>query len=237
MSVHCMSWVLKHSEATLGARLVLLVLADHAKDDGTAAWPAVATVAHEARVSPQAARAALRRLEAAGMIEATGKSKKGTTVYRVLMGEQVTRALPDEGRKLAASNGQVTCAEPSIEPSTSQSSPDGEGKVDEARAVFEHWQSAFDKPRASLTDGRRKKIKARLEEGYGVDRIQRAIDGCAGSEWHRANDHIGLTLICQSGEKLERFEAMPVPKAKSDADLSDERNREGRRKRLEELSR
>lgn len=84
MSVHVISWALRHSEATLGDRLVMLVLADHAKDDGTNAWPSVATIATQARLSERQTQRALRNLEELGEIVATGRSQKGTTVYSIV---------------------------------------------------------------------------------------------------------------------------------------------------------
>lgn len=86
MSVHVSSWVLQHSEAKLGARLVLLVIADHASDDGTRSWCSVDTLGREARLSRRATQDALRRLEADGAIIETGTGPKGTHEYRVVMG-------------------------------------------------------------------------------------------------------------------------------------------------------
>jgi len=83
VSVHVLSWALRHSEARQSDRLVLLVLADHAKDDGTAAWPSVETIARQARISERQAQRALRSLEGDGEIRATGKSKSGTTVWEI----------------------------------------------------------------------------------------------------------------------------------------------------------
>lgn len=86
MSVHVMSWVLRHSDETLGRRLVLLVIADHASEDGTQSWCSVSTLAREARLSRRATQDALRRLEASGAIVETGKGPRGTHEYRVAMG-------------------------------------------------------------------------------------------------------------------------------------------------------
>lgn len=86
MSVHVTSWVLKHSDTKLGPRLVLLVIADHASDDGTRSWCSVETLGHEARLSRRAVQEALRRLEADGSIVETGKGPKGTHEYAVVMG-------------------------------------------------------------------------------------------------------------------------------------------------------
>lgn len=92
MSIHVMSWVLKRSPARLGERLVLLVLADHASDDGTDAFAAVSTIAFEARISERAAQYALRNLEAGGAIAATGVHPQwGTTIYSVRMDDSAER--------------------------------------------------------------------------------------------------------------------------------------------------
>lgn len=76
-----MSWVLRESDATLGDRLVLLVLADHAKEDGTSAWPSVETIAHQSRLTRRQAQRCLRNLEESGEIVETGKSRQGTHIY------------------------------------------------------------------------------------------------------------------------------------------------------------
>lgn len=81
MSVHVLSWVLRESTAELGDRLVLLVLADHAREDGTSAWPSLETIAHQSRLSERQARRCLRNLEASGEIVETGRSRKGTHIY------------------------------------------------------------------------------------------------------------------------------------------------------------
>lgn len=87
MSIHVISDVLRHSQAKLGTRLVLIVLADHAKRDGTGAWPSVATIADEANLSERAVQRALRELEAAGEVVSQGPHPEhGTTVWDVLVG-------------------------------------------------------------------------------------------------------------------------------------------------------
>jgi Helix-turn-helix domain len=79
------------------------------------------------------------------------------------------------------------------------------------KSIFEHWRQTMGKNGARLTPERRSKIAARLKQGYTADQIKRAIDGCAGSKFHRDGGYNDLTLICRSGAKLESFEAMPVP--------------------------
>jgi hypothetical protein len=86
VSVHVSSWVFKNSPAEKTERLVLLVLADHANGDGDGAYPSVPTIQREARVRGRSTvQGALRTLEGAGAIDATGATDVGTTVYRVSM--------------------------------------------------------------------------------------------------------------------------------------------------------
>jgi hypothetical protein len=79
-----LAWVIHEAPITAkGDILALIVLANHARADGSNAWPSVRTIAKEGRLSERGARQALRNLEAAGAITATGKSRFGTTVYQV----------------------------------------------------------------------------------------------------------------------------------------------------------
>ncbi len=130
MSIHPMSWVLRESEAKLGDRLVLLVLADHASDDGTGAWPSVATIAAEARLSTRQAQRCLRNLVAQGEIEEDGKSKAGTVNW-TLVGYQRGRqnvtpeatSTAPRGVTSSTSGGDRMSPEPSLEqPSLEQPS-------------------------------------------------------------------------------------------------------------------
>lgn len=213
MSVHALSWVFRHSEATLGARLVLLVLADHAKDDGTFAWPSVETMAAQARLSKRAVQAALRRLEADGHIRSRGQSKAGTTIYDVLMGG----AESAPGVKIATPEMSSASPDPSIEPSE-ESSPEGE----DIRAIFDHWRQAFGlNGRSRLTPERRRKIRARLRQGYSADRLKRAVEGCAGSKWHVEQGHTDLAWILHNGSRVERFEALPSASERTDFSMYD----------------
>ena len=91
MSVQAMSWVFEHSESKLGARLVLLAVANHADKFGANAWGSVETYAAEARMSERQAQYALRALEKAGEIHETGRSERGTHVYELpLMGGAIS---------------------------------------------------------------------------------------------------------------------------------------------------
>lgn len=70
MSLVSMVWALKEAPVPNDpvAHLVLIAYADHAQDDGTAAWPSVAKVAGYARCTPRTVQTKLRLLIGWGLI-------------------------------------------------------------------------------------------------------------------------------------------------------------------------
>lgn len=82
---------------------------------------------------------------------------------------------------------------------------------DQVKEVFDHWITTMGKTsQAKLTDKRKKCVEARLKEGYTVNQIKKAIEGCAKSPHHMGQNDSGtvyddLTLICRTGDKLEQF--------------------------------
>ena len=119
MSVHVISWVLKQSdEEVAGRRLVLLVLADKADDDGTKAYPSVQTIAREARMSERGVRYALRELEKVGRIERLGiHPQAGTYEYRVVMREGGQGLPPGNGRREEGQSTTESLSQIAPEPS------------------------------------------------------------------------------------------------------------------------
>lgn len=95
---------------------------------------------------------------------------------------------------------------PNTKPKKKEERPPSE----EVSWIFSYWQSALNHPTAKLTAERKRKIEARLKEGYSVEQIIQAIDGCAASPFHRGQNDTGqvwddLELICRNGSKLESF--------------------------------
>ncbi len=80
-----------------------------------------------------------------------------------------------------------------------------------ARDVFEHWRTRMGKTDgAKLNDKRQAAIKARLAEGYTVDQIKEAVDGCALTPHNMGSNDRGekfndIELICRTGTNVERF--------------------------------
>lgn len=80
----------------------------------------------------------------------------------------------------------------------------------EITEIFTHWQQIMGHPQAKLIDARKRAIAGRLREGYTVDQIKQAIEGCKASPFHQGENDTGavyddLTLICRNGAKLEFF--------------------------------
>ncbi|GEL48298.1 hypothetical protein CHO01_34140 [Cellulomonas hominis] len=71
MTILTMVWALRKAPVPANdpvAHLVLIAYADHANDDGTAAWPSVATVASYARCTPRTVHTKLRLLLEHGLM-------------------------------------------------------------------------------------------------------------------------------------------------------------------------
>lgn len=109
--------------------------------------------------------------------------------------------LPDDGESSLEEE-----TKPNPNPKEKKNNPPSE----DVSRIFNHWQSTLNHPTAKLTTERKKKVEARLKEGYSADQIIQAIDGCAASPFHRGQNETGqvfddLELICRNGSKLEGF--------------------------------
>lgn len=72
------------------------------------------------------------------------------------------------------------------------------------QAVFEYWKKATDKPRATLTQERAAKIRARLTEGKTVKDLMQAIDGALLSEYHVSSGHLDLVTLFKNATSTEQ---------------------------------
>lgn len=91
-------------------------------------------------------------------------------------------------------------------------------KPEDIDAVFEYWKTRSGKKRARMDQKRKTKIRMRLEDGYGVDDLKCAIDGCFASEFHQgANDrhtaYNDIELICRDAPHVDRFIEISEKKA------------------------
>ena len=70
MSIQAVAWVLENSESELGPRHVMISIANHADRNGLNAWPTVATIAREAKLSERAVQYAIPQLIELGELAA-----------------------------------------------------------------------------------------------------------------------------------------------------------------------
>lgn len=81
-----MTWVWNHSPVGGNDLLTLLAIADNAADDGTNAWPSLATLARKTRLEDRSVRRIIRRLEQGQhVLVDVGAGPRGTNRYTVVM--------------------------------------------------------------------------------------------------------------------------------------------------------
>jgi hypothetical protein len=97
MSVQAVTWVIEHSRMRLGARLVLLAIANHADRLGQDSSPSIGTIANEARLSLRDTRLAIRKAEALGELKPAPASRVGSKTFSLpKMASSRTAARTDE---------------------------------------------------------------------------------------------------------------------------------------------
>lgn len=79
MSIQAVSWVMTHSQAKLGARLVLIAIANHADANGEHAYPPIAMIAAEAGMSERQAQRCIAALKRLGEVDVAGVGGRGRT--------------------------------------------------------------------------------------------------------------------------------------------------------------
>ena len=86
-------------------------------------------------------------------------------------------------------------------------------ELTDVEQVFQHWQQVMDHPGAKLDAKRKRAIQARLKDGYLVEHLTQAIDGCRSSEWYmgkndRQQRYDDIELICRDAGKVDSFMAL-----------------------------
>lgn len=79
--------------------------------------------------------------------------------------------------------------------------------ADVVRELFAYWQERCGHPNALPSDNRKRKVKARLREGYTPEQIRCGIDGAAKAAYTSDDGrrHDDLELICRNASKLDSF--------------------------------
>lgn len=113
-------------------------------------------------------------------------------------------ASPSQATEFNNSNSRLATANRSLR----QAEGNGGAALRLAEEVFDYWRAKLH-PRAKLTVKRRKYICARLRDGYTVEQLKRAVDGCAASSFHQGDNEEGrlyddITTIFRAGHKVEQ---------------------------------
>ena len=85
----------------------------------------------------------------------------------------------------------------------------------EAHEVFDYWR----KRRRNVlkkTSGapmrpspkRLSAIQARLNEGYTLEELKQAVDGCLSKDWNVENGYTDIELICRDQQRVEQYRAI-----------------------------
>lgn len=198
MSVQAIAWVLDHSEARGAHRCVLISIANHVTPEGSG-WVHVRRVCAEARCSPgtyaRAVSEAIQRGELRRDVHAGGSVR-----------------MHDAHRPNLFTFPALTGEPSGVSEAPTVTDPGPSGDV---RDVFDAWLEATgrDPARTRLTAQRRKKVDARLREGYPVTELLSAVRGISLSAWHGGDNDTGvryddLTVALRDGTQVERFAAL-----------------------------
>ena len=100
VSVQAMSWVIDQSRHKENSFLVLLMIANHAKSDGTLSWPSVPTLAKEARCSEKTVQRVIKNLcESGELVIDREYGPKTTRSYSIPGVSGASKCPPSEGTK------------------------------------------------------------------------------------------------------------------------------------------
>jgi hypothetical protein len=121
-----MANVWEHSQHKGSALLLMLAIADFAKDDGTGAWPSVETLAAKMRMTSRNTQLLLRKLEASGELRIDpGAGPHGTHLYAVVIagGEKISgvKNPVKGGEKMSSGGVKATSPNPLKKPSNKPS--------------------------------------------------------------------------------------------------------------------
>lgn len=201
MSLRALSLAMDLSEAKLGARLVMFALASYANDENES-YPAVSTLAEQAKLSKRATQQALRKLEADGEIETIGPhSVYGTTVYRLL----VIGGADIAPRAVSDTNGAIPA--PELFTSPEDSRPTYNNGSGELRDAWQQWMGKYREITGRKTKGSnaaQTAFGARLRDGYGIEELILAIRGAHADDFMRKNGYdVPETILRPS--KVDRY--------------------------------
>jgi hypothetical protein len=153
------------------------------------------------------------RLGRAGLYFADGKMpnlNKLDTKYREQAASLYKAAKKPRRRPTAAGGTYRTVPNHTVPDPTVPNPEEQTLPAAPAVQVFEYWRRLMEHPKAVFDSKRRRAVEARLKDGYTVEQLQQAIEGCRASPWHRGeNDRRkvfdDLELICRDAKHVDDF--------------------------------
>lgn len=137
-----------------------------------------------------------------------------------------TESFKEESFKEESFKPLSTSSTSPVEPVKKRSKKEiNQDRINDAELVFDYWRITTEKRLAKFTVERRRNVINRLTpkddgtDGYSVDDIFQAIDGCKLSPHHAGDNDRGivyddLELICRTGTHLENFMRFAAKPAK-----------------------
>lgn len=128
-----------------------------------------------------------------------------------------SEALRSQAQAPAQEQAQAQDTSTGTSTSAKGASPPAADRASEVRKVFEHYKThrpkRFPKVTSSLPEW--SKVLARLKEGFTVETICEAIDGCMRSPWHQGENERqkpfdSLELIVRDAKHIHDFIDVPV---------------------------
>jgi len=150
-------------------------------------------------------------------------AKINRPLYNELASSGTTALTRDEYERLTTVQRPLTnrispAPSPSPAPKTHKEKPTSKEKQGkdspsigkDVDVVFSYWKEKLKHPQAQLGGKRKVIIAARIKEGYTIDALKEAIDGCSKSQYHQGkNDsnmvYDSIELICRDAEHVDRF--------------------------------
>ena len=203
--------VLTDATLTVQARLTYAILRHYAWQEEKC-WPGQAALAGLLCCSERSLRSYIAELALRGLVKVERRGQGRTNVY-ILCGIDRQPA-SDQDRQPASGLDRKPASGPYVEEDSVKEDSKKIRRIaqDDVRLVFDYWREKLDKKKAKLDSTRRGKIQSRLADGFSVEELKKAIDGCSLSGWHMGDNpsrkkYDDITLICRDASHVESFVA------------------------------
>ena len=207
-------WEIMRSDLPAPARHVAHTLGFHMDVDGAGCQVGKARLIAETGLSEAGVKKHLRLLEAEGWI---GVGREA----RVDGGDEANSYIPavptERGHEVPPRGHEVPQGRARGAPGGGHEVPPNStvnSTTNSITSVFDYWETerrrVLGTKRAvtmKATKARLSKIRARLDEGYPVADLKRAVDGCLGSTRNVENGFVDIELICRDQKHVTQYMA------------------------------